>query len=106
VIPFDAQETTNRFPELKVANADDYEVGKSYEAQAVDSDGPYDVLATIEAKHGNVITGPLHESLKATIRDRRVPLTSPARHDQRRCPPAPGDYRCGSIHPWPARRAA
>jgi hypothetical protein len=53
-IPFEAQELGNRF-RMQVPNPDDYKVGQSYAAQAVDP--TYPVRATIEAKHGNEIAG-------------------------------------------------
>jgi hypothetical protein len=46
----------NRF-RLEVPNPGDYEPGRFYTAQAVDPDGPYPVLAVIDAKYGNEIAG-------------------------------------------------
>jgi hypothetical protein len=46
VIPFAAQELGDRF-RFEVPNPDDYEIGKSYDAEAEDPDGPYPVVATI-----------------------------------------------------------
>jgi len=60
VIPFAAQEIGNRF-RLVVPNPGDYEPGRFYRAQAVDPDGPYPVLAVIDAKHGNEIAGTFTE---------------------------------------------
>ena len=56
VIPFAAQEGGNRF-RFEVPNPDDYEIGKSYDAEAEDPDGSYPITATIVAKHGREIAG-------------------------------------------------
>ena len=50
----------NRF-RLEVPNPGDYEPGRFYTAQAVDPDGPYPVLAVIDAKHGNELAGTFTE---------------------------------------------
>ncbi len=57
VIPFETQETGNRFLGLTVPNPDDYAVGQSYPAHAVDPDGAYPVLATIHAISGAELAG-------------------------------------------------
>jgi hypothetical protein len=59
VIPFAAQEIGNRF-RLEVPNPGDACPAGST-AQAVDRDGPYPVLAVIDAKHGNEIAGTFTE---------------------------------------------
>ena len=60
VIPYAAQAIGNRFW-LVVPNPGDYEPGRFYAAQAVDPDGPYPVLAVIDAKHGNELAGTFTE---------------------------------------------
>jgi hypothetical protein len=60
VIPYAAQEIGNRF-RLEVPNPGDYVPGRFYTAQAVDPDGPYPVLAVIDAKHGNELAGTFTE---------------------------------------------
>ena len=55
-IPFDAHELGNRF-RFEVPNPDAYDVGQTYEAEAVDPEGAYPVVATIEEKHGREIAG-------------------------------------------------
>jgi hypothetical protein len=61
VIPFASQELTNRF-RLEVPNPEDYDIGESYPARAVDPDGAYPVLATIEGKDGREIAGTFTET--------------------------------------------
>jgi len=60
VIPFAAQEIGNRF-RLVVPNSGDYEPGRFYTAQVVDLDGPYPVLAVIDAKHDKEIAATFTE---------------------------------------------
>ena len=52
VIPFKAQEIAGLFV-VRVANPDDYEIGPSYAAQAIDERGrPHSVIAKINDKRG------------------------------------------------------